>query len=190
MLYTFDPQSLEYLGAIETPLEQFDEVGEDGTCYTNTAMGMTFHGSTTPVPEWQEGHVFRWNYDSHNWDVVEDHRNTPYWLAGDTHDTPPHYMEELGPLPDGATVAQPEWTEDELFKMLRDVRDQKLKATDFYLSADYPIEADKLEKVKVYRQALRDITALDGAPWDGGGSLTPFPVLDLSDTVSDSTAAE
>ncbi len=66
-----------------------------------------------------------------------------------------------------------------LFAQLRAERDKRLAATDFYLAADYPIEADKLEAVKTYRQALRDIPSLDGAPWDGGGEATPWPTLEI-----------
>ena len=66
-----------------------------------------------------------------------------------------------------------------LFVQLREARDAKLAATDFYLAADYPIEADKLAKVKEYRQALRDLPEQDGAPWDGGGEATPWPTLEI-----------
>ena len=66
-----------------------------------------------------------------------------------------------------------------LFAQLREARDAKLAATDFYLAADYPIEADKLEAVKTYRQALRDLPEQDGAPWDGGGEATPWPTLKI-----------
>lgn len=31
--------------------------------------------------------------------------------------------------------------------------------------------------VQAYRQALRDIPAQEGAPWDGGGKETPWPDL-------------
>lgn len=66
-----------------------------------------------------------------------------------------------------------------LFAQLREARDAKLAATDFYLAADYPIEADKLEAVKTYRQALRDLPEQNGAPWDGGGEATPWPTLEI-----------
>ena len=61
------------------------------------------------------------------------------------------------------------------FSRLRTARDTKLTATDKYLLPDYPISADDLTAVKTYRQALRDLPAADGAPWDGGGDATPWP---------------
>ena len=42
---------------------------------------------------------------------------------------------------------------------------------------DYPISADALSAVKAYRQTLRDLPGQEGAPWDGGGELTPWPEL-------------
>lgn len=81
-------------------------------------------------------------------------------------------------------------SEEARWGRLRTARDAKLAEWDYYVMPDYPADADKLEKVKAYRQALRDLPSLEGAPWDGGGSLTPFPVLDLSSTETDSAAAE
>ena len=60
---------------------------------------------------------------------------------------------------------------------LRTERDARLAATDTYLLADYPISTEELGNIRTYRQALRDIPARPGAPWDGGGELTPWPEL-------------
>ena len=66
-------------------------------------------------------------------------------------------------------------TNEQLLEMLRTVRDARLAATDKYLLSDYPISAEILIAIKAYRQALRDLPAQEGAPWDGGGELTPWP---------------
>ena len=60
---------------------------------------------------------------------------------------------------------------------LRTERDARLAATDKYLLADYPISTEELGNIRTYRQALRDLPAQPGAPWDGGGGLTPWPEL-------------
>ena len=60
---------------------------------------------------------------------------------------------------------------------LRTERDARLAVTDKYLLSDYPISAEDLTTVKAYRQALRYLPAQPGAPWDGGGELTPWPEL-------------
>lgn len=54
-------------------------------------------------------------------------------------------------------------------------RDPRLAATDYLALPDYPLSEEALAVVSAYRQALRDIPSLDGAPWDGGGRETPWP---------------
>ena len=66
-------------------------------------------------------------------------------------------------------------SEEARFERLRSERDQRLAATDYLLMQDYPLPADQLTAVQIYRQALRDLPAQEGAPWDGGGKETPWP---------------
>ena len=58
---------------------------------------------------------------------------------------------------------------------LRAKRDARLASTDKYLLPDYPIDPERLEAAKAYRQALRALPQQPDAPWDGGGELTPWP---------------
>ena len=74
-------------------------------------------------------------------------------------------------------IPPPPPTEEDLFTQLRAVRDAKLGDTDKYLLADYPSSADSLAAIRAYRQTLRDLPGQEGAPWDGGGELTPWPEL-------------
>lgn len=67
-------------------------------------------------------------------------------------------------------------SEEQRFVRLREERDKRIAATDFLVMPDYPISEDKLADIRLYRTALRDITESDGAPWDGGGEKTPWPV--------------
>ena len=46
----------------------------------------------------------------------------------------------------------------------RQKRDRLIVATDYLVTPDYPIEPDRLAKVKIYRQALRDIPGQSGFP--------------------------
>ena len=46
----------------------------------------------------------------------------------------------------------------------RQKRDRIIAATDYLVTPDYPIEPDRLAKVKTYRQALRDIPEQSGFP--------------------------
>lgn len=68
-------------------------------------------------------------------------------------------------------------TEAELFQQLRSERDRRLAATDYLLMADYPLSEGQRAVVQAYRQALRDLPAQSGAPWDGGGEATPWPEI-------------
>ncbi|MFT4300547.1 MAG: tail fiber assembly protein [Desulfovibrio sp.] len=60
---------------------------------------------------------------------------------------------------------------------LREQRDSRLAASDKYLLADYPVSPEELACIKAYRQLLRDLPAQEGAPFDGGGSSTPWPAM-------------
>lgn len=93
------------------------------------------------------------------WDAVhwEDARDKPTW-------------EELcAAHATASTAAQ--------FTSLRTERDTRLAHTDKLLLPDYPINADGLAQIKVYRAALRDLPDQPDAPWDGGGAATPWPKL-------------
>ena len=48
----------------------------------------------------------------------------------------------------------------------RQKRDRLIAATDYLVTPDYPIESDRLAKIKIYRQALRDIPEQSGFPRD------------------------
>lgn len=66
---------------------------------------------------------------------------------------------------------------ESLFTNLRTERDRRLAATDYLLMPDYPISDDQRAVVQAYRQALRDLPAQSGAPWDGGEEATPWPEI-------------
>ena len=67
---------------------------------------------------------------------------------------------------------------------IREERDRRIAEADYLLAADYPISAEKLELVKAYRQALRDIPQHEGFPWSGevDDLAIPWPVLDEAAT--------
>ena len=61
-------------------------------------------------------------------------------------------------------IDQPAPTEEQQAASARSRRNMLLKETDYLLMPDYRITAEKLVLVKVYRQALRDITIQVGFP--------------------------
>ena len=66
-------------------------------------------------------------------------------------------------------------SEEARFERLRAERDKRIAATDYLLMTDYPISEEDKAAVQTYRQALRDLPAQKGSPWDGGESETPWP---------------
>ena len=177
IMYIFSPKNGELTG--QRPAQVVN-----GKPLTKSA-----YATATPPPDViPDGKVARWT--GTQWELVEDHRQhldstgtkqggTPFWLAGeDDWQSPPRYTEDLGPLPAGAMTTRPEKpapTEAELFQLLRTERDRRLAATDYLLMPDYPLSDDQRAVVQAYRQALRDLPAQPGAPWDGGGEATPWP---------------
>ncbi len=80
------------------------------------------------------------------------------------------YREKRGEDLSWAVEKIPEKTEaekrEEAEKSVRAKRDSLISETDYLLTSDYPISAEDLEAVKVYRQALRDVPQQEGFPFD------------------------
>lgn len=123
--YKFDADTKEYLYAEEAFLDPLETEQQGKEVYLLPA------DSTFAEPlEAKESYAVVWNGDK--WEYKEDHRQkrdmggvpvegsgTPYWLPGDTWQTPARYMKELGKLPEGAMPEKPE-------KPLETVRTEKL----------------------------------------------------------------
>lgn len=80
------------------------------------------------------------------------------------------YREKRGEDLSWSVEKIPEKTEaekrEEAEKSVRAKRDSLISETDYLLASDYPISAEDLEAVKVYRQALRDVPQRAGFPFD------------------------
>ena len=114
ILHRYDLEHGEYKGPLEA---QQRPNGEFITDVVGTV--------TQEPPAVGEKQAARWT--GSEWEVVEDHRQTrdkggvieegsgtPYWLPGDTYRTPARYLTELGPLPKGALLEQPEKTQEDI----------------------------------------------------------------------------
>ena len=72
-------------------------------------------------------------------------------------------------------------TTEELAASVRAERDKRITATDYLVMPDYPLDTDKFEEIKAYRQALRDIPQQPGFPWNGPDDpACPWPVEPFS----------
>lgn len=58
-------------------------------------------------------------------------------------------------------------TQEELAARVRAERDRRIAETDYLVMSDYPLSQEKLEEIKAYRQALRDLPQQPGFPWGG-----------------------
>lgn len=63
-------------------------------------------------------------------------------------------------------IQNPEPDDSMVAKTIRDKRDNLIGKTDYYLMPDYPSNPQNLEELKVYRQALRDVSKQEGFPRD------------------------
>lgn len=127
------------------------------------------NNATRAAPDRQAGHIPRWNGSA--WEQVENHRGEAGWLDGK-----PHTIGDYGPYPGGWSATEPEKGRAELLRLLRAERDRRLALTDYAMLPDYPLAGERKAAIGLYRQALRDLPQQEGAPWDGGAELTPWPV--------------
>ena len=90
----------------------------------------------------------------------------PYYFCPNVDDEAPVYK-YLQKLYDDGKV-HPQFDEEQenslLLHELRERRNQLLAETDKYMTLDYPISDEKRNKIKEYRQALRDIPTQSGFP--------------------------
>ena len=112
--YKYDKDTKEYLYTEEAFLDPL-ETEQQGQQVWLLPADSTF---TAPL-EPKDGYAVVWNGEE--WEYIEDHRQardmggvpiegtgTPYWLDGDTWESPARYMTELGPLPANALTEKPE----------------------------------------------------------------------------------
>ena len=158
-------------------------------CYQYTAdgyyageaedYGLLPNNATHTVPTLKKGFVPRWTGEK--WEQVEDHKGKSGYVNGQ-----PHEIKEYGPLPEGWSDTPPPPTIEELFDRLRSFRDARINAVlwmrerhadELELGKETSLTPEQYTALLTYIQALRELPAQPGAPWDGGGELTPWPEL-------------
>lgn len=169
--YKYHPETKEYLYAEQAFLDPLETKTQGKNVYLLPADA-TF----TAPPDSKLGYAACWN--GKKWVYKEDHRQkrdsggviiegsgTPYWLSGDTWETPARYMTDLGPLPSGAVTVRPEkpssLVERERIQARIDELQTYLNETDWYViryaDTGVPIPVD----VRADRQEARaEIEAL------------------------------
>ena len=79
-------------------------------------------------------------------------------------DSPDNVGDKTGGIGSIAIVLTDTEYDTVLAASARQKRDRIIAATDYLVTPDYPISDDRLAKVKIYRQALRDIPEQAGFP--------------------------
>ena len=135
------------------------------------------HNCTAVKPVLQEGFIPHWT--GKKWEQVENHKGKEGYVNGER-----MTVKTYGPLPDGWSGTPPAPTTEELFDMLRSFRDGRISAVlwmrerhsdELALGKETTLTPEQYTELLTYIQALRDIPAQPGVPWDGGGELTPWP---------------
>ena len=112
---------------------------------------------------------------SAGWQVVSHEEIADAGMSGYEHLIGPHNttVNEDGNI--AFTPPKP-LSEAELFNLLRAETECRLARTDVFGMDDYP-DNEKRAAFRAYRAELRALNHQEGAPWDGGGELTPWPEL-------------
>ena len=105
LVYKYNEKGL-FVGTEETELDPLESELQGKKIY------LLPPNATFDDPEEKEGFAPVW--DGEKWTQVEDHRGAKYWLHEDKHGDPAHEMKELGALPEGASLTEPEPTAEEL----------------------------------------------------------------------------
>lgn len=105
LVYKFDEKGL-FIGTDETELDPLESKLQGKEIY------LLPPNATFDAPEEKEGFAPVWNGEK--WEHVEDNRGREYWLPDDKHGDPAREMKELGTLPEGASLTEPEPTAEEV----------------------------------------------------------------------------
>ena len=102
-------------------------------------------------------------YTDTNWPqdavLLTDDQSEPYFRQSPP---PGKIIGSVNGLP--GWIDPPPLSTDDLTAQMRARRDGLIAETDYLLMSDYPIATAQLDPMKVYRQALRDITIQSGFP--------------------------
>lgn len=105
LIYKYDEKGI-YSGSEETALDPLESELQGKDIY------LVPPNATFTEPESKEGFAPVWNGEQ--WNQVEDHRGTEYWLPEDKHGDPSREMKDIGALPAGASFEEPELTSEEI----------------------------------------------------------------------------
>ena len=108
---------------------------------------------------------YKWADAEHTMLDCEIEHPTFGWIPYTTSENDHGLGKEIWGNRDNLDIAEYEGLSDEILaNQIRAQRDSLLEQTDYLMMSDYPISDDRLAKVKIYRQALRDVPEQSGFP--------------------------
>lgn len=108
---------------------------------------------------------YKWADEEHTMLDCEIEHPDFGWIPYTTAENDTGLGKEIWDNRDNLEIAEYEGLSDEILaNQIRAQRDRLLTETDYLLMSDYPISEEYRDKIKVYRQALRDITEQEGFP--------------------------
>lgn len=132
LCYHYDCITKEYLYSSECVLDPL-ETEQTGTNVWLLPANATF----VEPPSVNNNFIPVWR--GTDWIKVEDHRGTKYWLPEDTCNSEPREMQNLGPLPEGATLTSPNKTNIEECKIAKVLQIDQETSSNILAGFDYSI---------------------------------------------------
>ena len=161
--YSYDPETLKYVGEYKCQIDPLSSKIEGKTVYLLPANATWIEQDL----EKKDGFSIVWNEDEEIWEYVEN----------------PPEEDDSQSLNDGKPM-----TESELFDQLRSIRNSKLlyqydqKISQLTRNLNLAVEEEEKQSIQekinewyIYADELCKLPEQAGAPWDGGGELTPWP---------------
>lgn len=188
MMYHYDIFTKRYTGARPAQVV-------NGVPITQNASATAIPVDPLLLQEIPEDKCVVWSEEINDWKLEEDHcqkvdqqgmlyGGTPYWLPGDTWDTPARYMTLPGKLPADAIFNVPEKpapTTEELILIRRGERKIQMDKTDRFLMLDSDLNDDQKLEVMQYRRELKDMPLQTGYPTTVTWPVIPDCIKDTID---------
>lgn len=153
-VYIYNEESNEYIGESITMLDP------EETRMQGKDVWMMPPNSTTVKPELKEGYAPIWNGES--WDYIENHRGEIGYVGKKFIE-----IKELGPLPDGFSIEEPEPTPEEIKEQNRQeiisnlskidqASSRSLRAVLTALMSGQEPEKEDMNKLNEYENSAKD----------------------------------
>lgn len=188
MMYHYDIFTKRYTGARPAQVV-------NGVPITQNASATIVPVDPLMLLELPDDKCLVWSEEINDWKLEEDHcqkvdaqgilyGGTPYWLPGDTWESPARFMELPGKIPADAILeapAKPAPSIEELTLIKRGERKLQMDKTDRFLMLDSDLNDDQKLEVMQYRREIKDMPLQAGYPTTVTWPVIPDCIKDIID---------